>query len=64
MAVAAAMSPDGKTMYAVDYGFPANAPGKPGHTVTPIRTATRNPGKPIRAGTYPVAIVVVPAARM
>ena len=60
---AAAFSPDGKTLYVADYGFPRNAPAKPGHYVTPVRTAAGTPGTAIKVGTYPIAIIIVPARK-
>jgi YVTN family beta-propeller protein len=58
--VTAAISPDGKNLYVVDYGFPRDAPGKPGDTVTVIRTASGMPVKQIKVGVYPIAIAIVP----
>jgi DNA-binding beta-propeller fold protein YncE len=56
-----AISPDGKTAYVADFGFPRNAPGTPGSTVTPIRISTNTPEKPIKVGAYPIAIAMIPA---
>jgi DNA-binding beta-propeller fold protein YncE len=34
-----------------------------GDTVTPIRTATNTPGRPIRVGSFPVAIAITPDSK-
>jgi DNA-binding beta-propeller fold protein YncE len=50
-AIAIAITPDGKTAYAVSL-----AKG----TVTPIATATNTPGRPIKVGRGAFAIVIAP----
>jgi YVTN family beta-propeller protein len=44
-------SPNGATAYVANYGS---------GTITPITTATGKPGKPIKVGSHPDAIVVAP----
>lgn len=46
-------TPDGRTLYAATYG-----------SVTPIRTATNKPGKPIAVGGQPYGIVISPHGRI
>jgi hypothetical protein len=43
-----AITPDGKTAYVLGV-----------HTVTPINTATNTPGKPIRLGSNPTALIAI-----
>jgi DNA-binding beta-propeller fold protein YncE len=52
--VAIAVTPDGRTAYVVNFVATGNG------TVTPITTATNTPGKPIKAGTGPRNLVIVP----
>ena len=49
--IAIAITRDGRTAYVVS--------GTAG-TVTPIATATNTPGKPIKAGKHPFALVIAP----
>ena len=48
---AIAVRPDGKTVYVADWRA---------DTVTPITTATGTPGKPIKVGKEPFALVIAP----
>ena len=47
------LSPDGKTVYALNYRVSASG------TVTPISVATSRPGKPITVGVNPVTMIIV-----
>jgi YVTN family beta-propeller protein len=53
---AIAITPDGKTAYAVNMGYYPNTPG----TVTPIRTATNTALPPIKIGAVTADIAITP----
>jgi hyaluronoglucosaminidase len=52
---AIAITPDGRTLYAANWGEPG--------MVTPIATAGKKPGHAVRTGIYPDAMVITPDGR-
>jgi DNA-binding beta-propeller fold protein YncE len=49
-----AMSPDGKTVYVLNYR------GSHPRTITPINVATNTAGTPIPVGVNPISMVIIP----
>jgi DNA-binding beta-propeller fold protein YncE len=57
--VAIAITPDGKTAYIATAAYIARScAGCPVGTLIPVSTATNTPGKPIKIGRVPEAIVI------
>jgi DNA-binding beta-propeller fold protein YncE len=55
---ALAISPDGRTLYAADYGDGTTVPNSGASTVTPVSLLTGKPGKAIYVGHLPVQMVI------
>ena len=58
---AVAVTPDGRTLYAANWGPDSDGSG---HTVTPVDIATGKAGKPIAVGDGPQELAVAPDGRM